>query len=94
MAHEERRHDDARVEGVAKNEVEVERGLVVARAAHGFHVQREYATLDPRHLVVLHEQDPTLAMWVCHEVTFVLKVLQASSTLLDGVKMVVQYYSF
>lgn len=66
----------------------------MAGAAHGLHVERENTIFDPSYLVVLHKQDPSLAVGVCNEVTFVLKILEASRALLDGVKVVVQHNSF
>jgi len=94
MAHKERCHNNSRVECVTQDEVEVERRLVVSGAAHGLHVEGEDATFDPGHLVVLHEQDATLAVGVRHEVAFVLEVFQASWALLDGVEVMVEHDSF
>jgi len=48
---------------------------VVTRAAHGLHIEGEYAVLDSSHLVVLHKQDTSLAVGVRHEVALVLEVL-------------------
>lgn len=64
---------------------------MVAGAAHGLHVEREDTALDPSHLVVLHKQDTSFAVRVRHEVAFVLKVLQASGALLNGVEVVVEH---
>jgi len=94
VAHEQRGHHHARVERVAQDEVEVERGLVVARAAHGLHVEGEHTALDPRHLVVLDQQDAALAVRVGDEVALVLEVLEAGGALLDGLKAVVQDDTF
>jgi hypothetical protein len=65
--------------------------LVVPGATHGLHVEGEDAVLDSSHLIVLHKQDASFAVWVRHEVTLVLEVLQASRALLDGMEVMVEH---
>lgn len=94
MAHEERCHNNPRIQGVTQDEVEIEGRLVVSGAAHGLHVEGEDAALDSSHLIVLHKQDASFAVWVRHEVALVLEVFQASRALLDGVEVVVEHNPF
>jgi len=91
VAHEERCHNNSRVQGVTKDEVEVEGRLVVSGAAHRLHVEGEDAVLDSSHLIVLHKQDASFAVGIRHEVAFVLEVLQASRALLDRVEVMIEH---
>jgi len=67
---------------------------VVSGAAHGLHVEGEDTALDSGHLIVLHKQDASFAVGIRHEIALVLKVLQASWALLDGVEVVVEHDAF